>query len=229
MMRFFKIGFRVVFIGFLIFTSWLMLRLSLPYTALKPNIDFLQTKQFIYHIAHWRYSFYIHVFTSIFVLVAGLFQFSSYIIRKLPLLHRISGYVYVIVVLFISGPASFIMALYANGGIPARISFTLLSIGWISFTAIAFQRVYKKRFIQHGNWMLRSYALTLSAITLRSYAFLFALLEIEMRPVHIYITIAWLSWVPNLIVAEILIRNGFIKTLLKNKAVLWNKKPIGSL
>jgi hypothetical protein len=64
--------------------------------------------------------------------------------------------------------------------------------------------IKKRNFTKHGEWMLRSYALTLSAIMLRSYALLFDVLHIDMHPRNVYITIAWLSWVPNLLVAEVL-------------------------
>lgn len=55
--------------------------------------------------------------------------------------------------------------------------------------------------------MIRSYALTLSAITLRLYTIMFDYLQIDARPVDIYITTAWLSWVPNLLVAELIINS----------------------
>lgn len=207
--------FKLIVLLCLLYCSWLMLNLTIPYLQMKSNVDFLKTKVFIYHIKHWRYSFYIHVFTSLLVLVAGIFQFNRYIITKQKLLHRISGYIYVIDVLFITGPAALVMAFYANGGIPARTSFVTLAILWLFTTGMAWRQALKKRYTTHGAWMLRSYALTLSAITLRTYAFLFGHFEIQMRPVNVYITIAWLSWIPNLIVAELMIRKGFINYLFK--------------
>lgn len=202
----------------LLFAFWLMLDLTLPYITGVGDRDFLRTKLFVYHILHWRYSFYIHVGSSMFVLVAGLFQFNRYIINKQKMLHRVSGYVYVIVVLFISGPASFIMGLYANGGVPARTSFVLLSTLWLFTTAMAWRQAVRKRFTDHGAWMLRSYALTLSAISLRTYNFLLGLTDLQLDPVERYILIAWLSWIPNLVVAEVMIRRGFIKSVLKGRA-----------
>jgi len=207
--------FKLFILACLLYSSWLMLNLSLPYLQMKPNIDFLKTKELIYHIRHWRYSFYIHVFTGLFALVAGMFQFNSYLIRNQKLVHRITGYIYLLDVLFITGPSALVMAFYANGGIPARTSFVILATLWLFTTAMAWRQALKKKFIAHGSWMLRSYALTLSAITLRTYAFLFGHFHIQMRPVHVYITIAWLSWIPNLVVAEIMIRKGFIRSLFK--------------
>ena len=182
-----------------------MLQLSLPYTAMRSDVDFLQTKQNVYHITYWRTSFYVHVFTSIFVLLAGLTQFSIYLQKKRKRVHRAMGYVYVLLVVFITGPAAFMMGWHANGGLPARTSFTLLAFLWVTFTALAWWCAVKKRFTRHRGWMIRSYALTLSAIMLRVYTFSFAYFNVHARPVEIYITTAWLSWVPNLIIAEIII------------------------
>ena len=190
-----------------------MLRLSYPYTAMRSDVAFLQTKQNVYHINYWRWSFYTHVFTSSFVLLAGLTQFNNYLQQKQKKIHRAIGYVYVLVVVFVTGPASFLMGLNANGGMPARASFTLLSILWITFTALAWRFATKRNLEQHRAFMIRSYALTLSAITLRIYTFLFAYFNVDLRPVEIYILTAWLSWLPNLIIAQVLIKFKKSETL----------------
>lgn len=198
-------SFQILLVLLLAFFSYLMLRLSLPYTVIRSDVDFLQTKQNIYHITYWRWSFYVHVFTSIFVLVAGLTQFNKFLQARYKKLHRFIGYLYVLLVVFITGPAAFMMGWHANGGLPARTSFTLLAFLWILFTACAWWFAFRKNFNKHRAFMIRSYALTLSAITLRIYTFAFAYFNINARPVEIYITTAWLSWVPNLIIAEMVI------------------------
>lgn len=199
----------------LLYASWLMLRLTLPYTAMAPGIDFLKTKVNIYHFAPWRWSFYTHVFTGLAALIAGLTQFSAYIMRKYKVLHRAMGYAYVVNVLFITGPAALVMSFYANGGLAAQTSFVLQAICWLGFTAIALYKALQKRFVTHGEWMLRSYALTFAAISLRTYAYLLAFAHADIRPVNKYTLIAWASWLPNLLIAELLIRRGFIRKLLR--------------
>lgn len=213
---------RKVVVGMLVcillYASWLMLRLTLPYTAFLPGIDFLKTKISVYHITHWRWSFYTHIFTALPGLLCGLLQFSSYVIRNWPRVHRISGYIYVVDVLLITGPAALVMSFYANAGWPARVSFILQSIAWLLCTALALRKALQRRFIDHGAWMLRSYSITLAAIMLRTYAAMISYFHVDILPVPRYILISWASWVPNLIVAELLIRNGFIKRLLKKCA-----------
>lgn len=198
----------------ILYACYLLVLLSIPYLEIKPNIEFLITKQLVYHIDSWRWAFYIHVYSSILVIFCGLFQFNKYLINKQPRIHKTFGYIYVIDLLLISGPGALIMSFYANGGIPAQISFVILSICWISFTLYAFILVLRKKYIQHGKWLLRSYALTLSAVTLRFYLLLFDYFNVNLGPVESYILVAYLSWIPNLIVAEILIRRKFVEKLL---------------
>lgn len=215
MNRHLRIVVKALLLVVLLYVSWLMAELSLPYREPGRNIGFLRTKIPVYHIGHWRLSFYIHVFTSILALLAGFTQFSRGIMYRLPVLHRAAGYVYAADVLLVTGPAALVLAFYANGGLPARVSFILLAMLWLYFTTMAVIRARQRRFDSHGGFMLRSYALTLSAIALRSYAWLFDVLHIGMRPVHVYIFIAWASWVPNLLLAELMIRAGFIRYLLR--------------
>lgn len=209
---------KILLLAAFFYACWLMLELTLPYTALKPGIDFLKTKAAIYHILHWRLSFYTHVFSALIVLVTGFFQFSGYVIRRWPKVHRITGYIYVVDVLLITGPAALVMSFYANGGWPARISFILQSLAWLFYTAMALSLVRKKKFLQHGNWMLLSYSLTLAAITLRLYKAGFSFYHSDIRPRDMYVIISWASWIPNLFVGWLLIRSGFIKRLLKKRS-----------
>lgn len=196
-------------VGLVSFFSYLMLRITLPYLAFEIDTDFLVTKQSIIHIRHWRYAFYTHVITSTFVLFLGIFQFIHRLIYGYKKLHRYIGLVYLIIVVCLSGPSGLIMGIYANGGIYARVSFVTLSLLWMGFTAWAYVRILRHDVRAHQAYMLRSYALTLSAVTLRSYAFVLPVF-VHMDGRDEYILIAWLSWIPNLIVAEILIRRGWM-------------------
>ena len=195
----------------LAFFSNLMIGLTLPYMAMRSNTGFLHTKLSIYHLRHWRFSFYIHVFLSSLVLLAGFTQFAPRLLVRYPRIHRSMGWIYLVIVTVVSGPAAFVLALYANGGWGARISFALLALLWIGFTAVAGYCAFRRRFTLHGAFMFRSYALTLSAITLRAYTWLMDWLLLPIHPREIYILSAWLSWIPNLLLAEILIRKGWVE------------------
>jgi uncharacterized membrane protein len=186
----------------------LMGQITLQYIPVRTDAAFLQVKQDYIHITPWLIAFFVHVFTSIFVLAAGFTQFSTGILRRYPTIHRAVGKCYVVIVLFVTGPASFIMALLANGGIMSRVAFTCLSLLWIYSTAKAWQTVKAKQYALHRNWMYRSYALTLSAVTLRGWKWLLIFL-FHLRPLDTYKLVAWLGFVPNLLVAEWIIRKYY--------------------
>ena len=194
----------VIWIGAIALFCWLMIGLTIPYLTFTYDVDFLLTKQKIIHLKHWRYAFNLHILFSILILIAGLTQFSNYVLKKQKRLHKIMGYVYVFDVLLIAGPSGLIMAYYANGTTLAKSSFIILSLLWIAFTAFAIIKIYKKDLIEHQKWMIRSYALTLSAISLRLMALIFP--HFFHLSAHTeYATIAWLSWTINLVIAESII------------------------
>ncbi|MBV7528771.1 DUF2306 domain-containing protein [Chitinophaga sp. sic0106] len=195
----------VIAVLMIAYGTWLMIKLSLPYTTFERYTDFLRTKQMAWHVKPWRISFYIHVFVSSIVLLAGLLQFSSYLLHHYPKLHRSLGKTYAVVVIFISGPSGLVMALYANGGPAAKTSFVVLSVLWIGVTVMGWKRALQRRWEDHQQWMLRSYALTLSALTLRFYVFLMGTLHMQLHPRTAYVMVSWLSWTINILLAEIYI------------------------
>ena len=197
----------------ILYFTYLMLLLTIPYLSFKLNVDFLLTKQSIIHIKFWRYAFYAHILSSIFVLLAGAFQFWDHFLKNYKKAHRFIGKTYVFIILLISGPGALVMSFYANGNVISRTSFVLLSLLWMSFTALAFYFALKRNFIQHRKFMIRSYALTLSAITLRLYALALPGF-VHLNAKEEYALIAWASWTVNLLIAEMLIFSTRKKTII---------------
>jgi hypothetical protein len=72
------------------------------------------------------------------------------------------------------------------------------------------------RIADHRDWMLRSYALTLAAVTLRLYLPASQIAGISF--LIAYPAIAWLCWVPNLLVAEWMTRTRHARTMLPRTA-----------
>jgi len=189
----------------LLFFTFLMARITVEYLPYNTDVGFLQIKQDYIDIEHWRIAFFAHVYASMWVLLAGFTQFSIYIQSFYPKWHRTFGYVYVTNVLLITGPAGLIMGFYANGGITSKVSFVMLAFLWMIFTAIALVKAKKGDFVSHRQFMMRSFALTLSALTLRAWKWSITN-TVELPPMDVYRAVAWLGWVPNLIVVECLIR-----------------------
>jgi len=119
-------------------------------------------------------------------------------------------------VLLITGPAGLLMGFYANGGISSRIAFASLALLWIFFTAMALIKARQKNFKAHSRYMIRSYALTLSAITLRAWKYAITN-SFELPPMDVYRSVAWLGWVVNLGAAEYIIYRIKLKSPFKKR------------
>lgn len=194
---------------FLLFFSILMIELMIPYFTLQNNVAFLRIKQWVFTSQNntissiWVIFFYVHVFTSIFSLLAGFTQFNKKFLNTG--IHRWFGKLYIFIVLFFASPSGLVIGIFANGGLISKTSFILLSLLWWRFTYKAFKYVRLKQYNLHSKFMFRSYALTLSAITLRLWKFIIVNYITELPPMELYQVVSWLAWIPNLIIAEILI------------------------
>ena len=73
----------------------------------------------------------------------------------------------------------------------------------------------KKQITEHRKWMIRSYAVTFSAVSLRLLV-PFLSIVVGMELLQTVIVTAWISWLGNLMVAELMIRFIFINQ--KNKS-----------
>ncbi|MBK9333806.1 MAG: DUF2306 domain-containing protein [Ignavibacteria bacterium] len=191
-----------------------MLIITLQYIPYNTDVAFLRIKQDVIDVPFYKIAFFTHVYTAMFVLIAGLTQFSAKIRKHYRELHKISGWVYAFTVILLAGPSGFFMGIYANGGMISQTAFCLLAALWIYFTVTAIVCAVKKDFISHRKFMIRSFALTLSAITLRAWKYILVFL-FEPRPMDVYIIVAWLGWIPNLIIAEIIIYKLYHKPKFK--------------
>jgi len=198
-------AFLLVIYGFF---SYLLIAISLQYIPYNTDVAFLRIKQDVIDVPFYKLAFFTHVYTAVFVLPAGFTQFSGFIRKKFPRVHKYTGWFYAIVVICFAGPAGFYMGLFANGGVTSQVSFCLLAVLWIYFTGAALAKVIRGDIKSHRQFLIRSFALTLSAITLRAWKYLLVFL-FHPRPMDVYEIVAWLGWIPNLIVAEIIIRKNF--------------------
>jgi len=148
----------------------------------------------------------VHVAGAATALLIGPVQFSSTVRNSFPMLHRSIGRIYAVACL-IGGAAGFVLALGASTGPISTLGFGALAIFWIVTTALAWRRAMQGRFIEHRAWMIRSFALTFAAVTLRLYLPL-SMLLLHVHFVDAYRAISFLCWVPNLLVVELYLRNS---------------------
>lgn len=212
-------------------SAYQMAAIAFPYLVppFPTDIDFLASKQWIVDEWYWLAAFYIHISSAVLVIAAGLTQFSKILMFQYPKWHRNIGKLYVFLVLFVAGPSGLLMAFYGNGGFWARCAFVLQAVFWWGLTYKAYETIRKGAVQQHGKYMIRSYAMTLSAISLRAATYVVsdwklrngitcpnAAYHLVCYP-DFYILVAWLSWVVNLIVAESLIGLGIMNYYFDSK------------
>lgn len=190
-----------VWYPFLGYAAYLMALITLQYVPVDFDVAFLRLKDAEIVLPYYQWAFFGHVYTSIFVLVAGGGQFSAAARRQWPWLHRRLGFVYVGLILFIAAPTGLVMGVHANGGPWSQLSFCLQAVLWFWFTLRALQLARRADWPGHRAFMLRSYALTLSAITLRLWKW--GLVAVfAPPPMDTYRVVAWLGWLGNIAVVE---------------------------
>jgi uncharacterized membrane protein len=143
---------------------------------------------------------YLHIFPAIIALALGPLQLSSNLRDRRLRLHRWIGRIYLGAGVLIGGTAGLYMAQFAFGGTIAQLGFALLAISWLYTGLRAYLYIRKGNIDCHRKWMIRNYSLTFAAVTLRLYIPLSFLMGIEFEIA--YRAVAWLCWIPNIILAE---------------------------
>lgn len=165
--------------------------------------DFSRSQKPLYH-AH-EFAVVGHIAAASIALLAGFLQLSPYIRRTYPMLHRGSGYLYAFTAILGLGLGGYIsFALPMIGGTKTVISNVIGGMVGIGFVVMAFVCIWKQRFLEHGRWMVRSYAMLMAIVTVYLLVALFALLGVD--PERGYGLAHMLCFPINMILAEIYIR-----------------------
>ena len=135
-------------------------------------------------------------------MLIGWLQFNDKLRTRNAKLHRIIGKVYIISVL-LSSVASFCIAFYATGGIMASLGFISLALIWFFTTMDAYLSIRNGKVHRHQKMMIYSYAACFAAVTLRIWLPLLNAYFGDFATA--YRIVAWLCWVPNILVAYIII------------------------
>ncbi|MDJ1486148.1 DUF2306 domain-containing protein [Cytophagaceae bacterium YF14B1] len=147
----------------------------------------------------WKSAFWGHISFGGLSLFIGWRQFGHKFRNKHWHLHRIIGKVYVLSVV-ISSIAGIYIGFYANGSAVSATGFIVLGLIWLMSTLTAVVQIRKGHILNHQRLMTYSFACAFAAVTLRLWYPL--LVKITEDPSFSYLAVAWLCWVPNLIVAN---------------------------
>ncbi len=145
-------------------------------------------------------AFRLHGVGGVLALVLGPLQFIGYFRKNHALVHRWIGGLYVVAVA-IGATGAAIMAANPIGNEANSFAFYMLAALWVLSTAQGFRFALQKNFMEHKKWMLRSYALTFAAVTLR-FGIGALIFGVSFSETAAYTVVAWASWTINLIILE---------------------------
>jgi len=149
-----------------------------------------------------RAAIYVHVFAAFFALALGPFQFSARLRTARLGLHRWMGRLYLGIGVLLGGISGLYIAFFAHGGAISMAGFACLALAWLYTGLRAYLAIRARDLVAHRRWMVRNFALAFAAVTLRIWVPLSFVAGLEFEAA--YRVIAWLCWVPNLILAELL-------------------------
>lgn len=198
-----KVFFQMLFWVPVAAFSLLLVYNTLPYFSFSKNFSFIEERSFLFQRNIYNASFYIHIFAGALCITTALIQFSRYILKKTKAVHRWSGKIYVFVVLFLGAPTGLYMSFFAKGSFWERALFMFMAIFWFISTFYGLAAIHKKNILAHKIWMMRSYAMAMTAVTFRVYHIAFYLLgwgHLENYEVSL-----WISVIGNMLFAEYII------------------------
>ena len=159
---------------------------------------------------------FVHAFAGGIALLLGPFQFLDGFRKLRPVVHRWMGRIYLVSIL-IGGLSAFIIAPGMISGLVGEIGLMSLAVLWLWTGWNAYSSIRKGDIKSHREWMIRSFALTFAAATLRLWLGTLIATQLPFLQtkyggdfdalfVEVYRVVMWLCWVPNIIVAEMIVQ-----------------------
>lgn len=186
-----------------------------PYLNFDPSTFNNATARYLNETTIAQVGLYVHMFGGGLALLIGPFQFMARLRDRNRRLHRLLGRIYLISVA-LGGLSALVIAPGVISGLTGTIGLSMLGILWLFTGWMAYRRIRAGDIEAHREWMMRNYALTFAAVMLRLWLGILIMSQVPSLEtsyagdfdalfVEAYRVVMWLSWVPNLLVAEWLI------------------------
>lgn len=190
--------------------SLLVIVLSAPYLTLNPEV-YLDVQRRVYELH--TLGIVLHIVGGMVALSLGPIGFLPALRLKRPQWHRAAGRVYLLAVL-LGGVAGLYMAMFAYMGVVTGLGFALLACLWLYTGARALLSIRRGNVQAHRRWMIRNYALTLGAVSLRVQLLILSpWLDFDSS----YVVVAWSSWLVTLALAEWYLRRSTLNVSVMGK------------
>lgn len=200
-----------------------------PYTSLN-SANFNNATARYANESMLRYiGLFVHIFSGGTALILGPFQFITKFRDRRPTLHRWMGRIYLISIL-LGGLSAFLIAPGMISGLVGEFGLITLALLWLWTGFMAYTNIRAGNVESHREWMIRNYALTFAAATLRLWLGVLIGTQLPFLQtkyagdfdalfVEVYRVVMWISWVPNLIVAETIIQRRCVPQLQREVKV----------
>lgn len=168
----FSLGRQIVFYSLWLVTIFFAFKLAviaLSYFSFDTDYHFMKSKQDLLWNDIWMIAFYVHLFFGVIATLSGFPLFFKRLVHFKSKWHRWIGKAYIYSILLFTGPTGLYLAFYAEGGYWASVGFIMMSMAWMFPTYMAFYKIINKDIKGHYRWIIRSYCMTLSGVTLRIY------------------------------------------------------------
>jgi uncharacterized membrane protein len=148
----------------------------------------------------------LHAGTGGLALLLSPVQLSARVRARVPCLHRIVGRT-VLAAIGVAGVAGLVLSSVSLAGSLGTAGFGMLALAWLTCAALGLRAILRGDVAAHRRWMIRTFALTYAGVTLRLW--LIVLIPLFGGDfLQAYLLTPFLSWVPNLVVAELVVRRG---------------------
>jgi len=151
----------------------------------------------------------LHVIGGVAALLLWPVQFARRIRTRRPGFHRATGRLYV-AACALAAPTGFVLALGTTAGPVVSVGFAIPALLCATFTWLGWRAAVERRFAEHRDWMLRSYGIIATAITLRLLIPAAAFLDFDFLAA--YRVNSWLAWIINVAMVEYAIRRARAST-----------------
>jgi uncharacterized membrane protein len=190
--------------------GWVIMTLACVYIAVfvvTPYLTFNPAVYFPAQVENYlrvEFALGVHVLSGILALLIGPLQFAGRLRRRFLRVHRFLGASYVASATAL-GVTGLVLAPTAYTGLGAVAAFILLDLAMLFTTWTAVRMVAAGRYAEHRRWMIYSFSLIMAGVMLRVWSLLYVVLSgvgvVEFSFETTYAAIAWLCWVPNLLLA----------------------------
>jgi uncharacterized membrane protein len=190
-------------------TGWVIMTLACVsityivsrYLTFDPEVYFPEQREpYLQH----EFALGVHVLSGILALLIGPVQFVRRFRRRFVRVHRFMGATYVASATAL-GVSGLILAPTAYTGLVASAGFTVLDLTMLFTTWTAVRMIVAARYGEHRRWMIRSFSLIMAGVMLRLWTLIYGGLAavgiVDFSFETAYAAIAWLCWVPNLMLA----------------------------